>query len=394
MQKMPGHTTRLGGMITGLLLLLTGCDSSQLSSLQKDINHIASHWAPDRREGICNVAVARGRGGSVILTGETMDVEAKTEIINLAKTCGIPIVDSIRILPDTSGGNGGWGLITLSVANIRKQPEHEAEMTSQAVLGTPVRVLKIKNGWLLIQTPDHYLGYTEEASVERMNEAALSKWRQSERIIYTDNTGWIYTKTGNEVVGDIVAGSVLETTAETASFYEIVLPDGRTGVIPRTQAVGFKEWKSSVNPTGLSVCQTAASVSGIPYLWGGASPKAADCSGFVQSVYFRNGIILRRDASLQLHQGQEIDIVHWERTFREGDLLFFGSKQGTLHATHVAIYLGNSEFIHASGRVMVSSLDANRSNFDVGRKETLVAARRILNTTGNKVLTVAEHPWY
>ena len=387
-------TQYLAVIVAGMLCLITGCDSSQLSLLQKDINNIARRWVPDQREGICNVRVTRGRGGSVILTGETMIGEAKREMLTLAETYGIIMVDSIRMLPDTSEGNRGWGLITLSVANIRKQPEHEAEMTSQAVMGTPVRVLKIDNGWLWIQTPDNYLGWTEEASVDLMDDAALLKWQRSDRIMYTDNTGWISDKTGKEVVSDIVAGSVLETTARTEMDYEIELPDGRKGVIPKEQAVDFKIWKSAIQPTGLAVCKTAVSVAGIPYLWGGTSPKAADCSGFVQSVYFRNGICLRRDASLQLHQGQEIDITHWDITFREGDLLFFGSNRETHHATHVAIYLGNSEFIHASGRVMVSSLDTARSNFDLGRKETLIAARRIINTTGNKVLTIAEHPWY
>jgi hypothetical protein len=65
-----------------------------------------------------------------------------------------------------------------------KLPEHEAEMTSQAVMGTPVRVLKM-NGWCG-SSPDSYLGWTEEASLDLMDEAALLKWRRSDRS-YTDN---------------------------------------------------------------------------------------------------------------------------------------------------------------------------------------------------------------
>jgi hypothetical protein len=165
-------------------------------------------------------------------------------------------------------------------------------------------------------------------------------------------------------VSDIVAGSVLETTQIRKPFTKLYCPTAEMALFRKNRLL-ILEWKSAIQPTGLAVCKTAVSVEGIPYLWGGASPKAADCSGFVQSVYFRNGICLRRDASLQFHQGQEIDIAHWDSTLREGDLLFFGSNREKLQATHVAIYLGNSEFIHASGRVMVSSLDA-RSNFDRG----------------------------
>ena len=394
MQKNKILALRMTAIITGMLAVIGGCHSPDLSLLQKDINGIASRWVPDPREGICRVTVTRGMGGSVILTGETMVEEAKTEMLGLATTYGLVPVDSIRLLPDTSGGNGGWGLVTLSVANIRKQPEHEAEMVSQAVMGTPVRVMKVENGWLWIQTPDNYLGWTEEASVVLMDETAHERWQRANRIMYTDNTGWISSLTGNEVVTDIVAGSILEITAENAGTYEVILPDGRMGAIPHPQALGFQGWKSDVSPSGLEVCQTAFSVTGIPYLWGGASPKAADCSGFVQSVYFRNGIILRRDASLQLHQGQEVDIAQWKSALREGDLLFFGTNRGTLHATHVAIYIGRGEFIHASGRVMVNSLDSTRSNFDPGRMKTLIAARRLLGTSEKTVQTIAEHPWY
>ena len=44
-------------------------------------------------------------------------------------------------------------------------------MVSQAILGTPVRILKNEDSWLLIQTPDHYIGWTESSSVEPMTAA-------------------------------------------------------------------------------------------------------------------------------------------------------------------------------------------------------------------------------
>ena len=44
-----------------------------------------------------------------------------------------------------------------------------------------------------------------------------------------------------------------------------------------------------------------------PYLWGGTSGKGMDCSGFTKEVYFRNGMILSRDASQQVRAGEEIE---------------------------------------------------------------------------------------
>ena len=87
-------------------------------------------------------------------------------------------------------------------------------------------------------------------------------------------------------------------------------------------------------------------------MWGGSSVKGVDCSGFVQSVFFRNGLILARDASLQALHGSPVDITAGFGNLRRGDLLFFGSKEnGIAHVTHVAIYLGNSDYINSSGRV-------------------------------------------
>ena len=54
-----------------------------------------------------------------------------------------------------------------------------------------------------------------------------------------------------------------------------------------------------------SICKVARTFLGLPYLWGGSSAKAVDCSGFVQSVYFMNGLILPRDASLQALHGTD-----------------------------------------------------------------------------------------
>ena len=95
-------------------------------------------------------------------------------------------------MPDTLTNKKYTGLVTLSVINIRKHPDHRAEMVSQAVLGTPVRILKNKSGWYLMQTPDHYIGWTESASMETMTESAMDEWKRSDRVITLVNSGWIY----------------------------------------------------------------------------------------------------------------------------------------------------------------------------------------------------------
>ena len=112
--------------------------------------------------------------------------------------------------------------------------------------------------------------------------------------------------------------------------------------------------------------ETAKTFLGFPYLWGGTSAKAVDCSGFTSMVYYMNGIVLQRDASQQTKYGKEITTDYNWGKLQAGDLLFFGRKVSDSlpeRVTHVAIYIGDTEFIHASGKVRINSMDSSRKNF-------------------------------
>ncbi|MDR2886850.1 MAG: C40 family peptidase, partial [Bacteroidales bacterium] len=124
--------------------------------------------------------------------------------------------------------------------------------------------------------------------------------------------------------------------------------------------------------------------------------KAADCSGFVQNVYFRNGIILSRDASLQALHGENIDISGSFDSLQKGDLLFFGTMRDSVpRVTHVAIYKGNGEYIHSSGMVRVNSLDTARADFSNTRRSSLLLARRIIGNVSTEGITaVKNHQLY
>ncbi|NWN83383.1 MAG: C40 family peptidase [Halomonas sp.] len=82
---------------------------------------------------------------------------------------------------------------------------------------------------------------------------------------------------------------------------------------------------------------------GTPYRFGGDTPSGVDCSGLVQLAYQAAGIPVPRTADDQFHRLPEVDRA------RPGDLLFFDTSGGG-KASHVGIYRGNGQMIHAPGR--------------------------------------------
>lgn len=91
---------------------------------------------------------------------------------------------------------------------------------------------------------------------------------------------------------------------------------------------------------GTEIANFASQFIGNPYAYGGTSLTAgADCSGFTMAVYSNFGISLPRTATDQSYSGTEVLLDY----LQPGDLLFYG--YGSI--THVAIYIGNGQVVHA-----------------------------------------------
>ncbi len=121
-----------------------------------------------------------------------------------------------------------------------------------------------------------------------------------------------------------------------------------------------------------SITQNAKQFKGGKYVWGGTRPSGFDCSGYVQYIYNKHGISLPRTALAQSRTGKPVD----KDNLRAGDLLFFlTDKNRGIPVTHVGIYLGNGEFIHAAGKdkgIIVSPLNyGSYANIFVGAKRVL-----------------------
>ena len=377
------------------LILLLGCQSPSADLVQTEIDSIAKRWVPDKRVGICDLTLLKGKSNEMILRGESMFPEAKAEVLQLLVSKGISVIDSVQILPDTIHFEKNWGVVSLSVANLRSKPAHSAEMASQAIMGTPVRILKESDGWLLVQTPDQYIAWTNATSIKQMKRSEIIDWRNADRLIYTDTYGII---SGDDkltsVVSDLVAGAIVVKKSENKNIIEVTLPDGRSGYVSNQKWLNLKQWKDTVSVIPAKLIANGERFLGFPYLWGGTSSKGIDCSGFVKTIYFLNGVILERDASQQFKHGKEIDITSGWENLQKGDLLFFGSKE-TKRITHVGMYIGDSEIIHSSGSVRINSLDPKRENYSKHLSSILVGAKRVIGTpSGPGYLPVKMHSWY
>lgn len=372
-------------------------DKNEMDKIQCIIQELEYIYAPDSRTALFQINVEKDND-HYILKGETNLPEAKEEL--LKKLNESNIVDQIKILPGDELGEKIYGIIDLSVANLRTKPKNQAEMASQALLGTPVKVLKQKRGWSLIQTPDKYISWVENDQIFKTNYDSLTKWNNSDKIIYIKDFGFTYSKPDENSarVTDIVIGDILIYSGEISGFYKVAYPDGKAAFVKSGDCKPFKEWLGELSPTAENILKTAKSFMGIPYLWGGTSVKGFDCSGFTKTVFFLNGIILPRDASQQVNIGKPIDTRDRLENLQPGDLLFFGKKRNTLEKrkiTHVAIYIGEGDYINASGKIKINSFSKDKPNYSAYRDDSFVCARRILSSIGsNGVVTILNNKFY
>ncbi len=353
---------------------------------------VKNEYAPDKRTAIFDVNISED-DGIFTLTGETNLPEAKN--ILLKQVSDYKIKDELKLLPDEKLGNNIYGIVNISVGNVRTKPENSAEMATQALLGTTLKVFKQKGGWFLVQTPDDYIGWLDDDAFIVADKNKIEEYNNCEKVIVTNNYGTSFSENDEKSipVSDVVAGNILKYLNDEINFTKVEYPDGRLAYIPSSGVDVYSSWLKKIKLTQNNLIATAKSLMGLPYLWGGTSTKGVDCSGFTKTIYFLNGVMLPRDASQQVHVGELIDTENGFDNLQPGDLLFFGTKESETQkekVVHVGMYIGNMEFIHSSGMVRINSLDSTKQNFNEYRFRTFIRARRILSsldTNGVKLLS-------
>ena len=342
------------------------------------VERIGQRYAPDRRVTLYEIHLHK-KGDQIIVSGELIDGKLESVLLDSLRRLGAryEFVDNIRVLPGPELAPKSYGIVDVTVANIRREPKNQAELVNQAVFGTVVRLFKREKGYFYIQNWDRYLGWMSKASFQQVDSLRAGAWRTGDRLVVTAEYAKVWSRPGGkgELLARVVPTSVLLKRGREGSYYQVELPSGTLGYVAAA-AVLPESQLNRIHPTREGIVKTAKSFLRVPYLWGGTSVYGFDCSGFVQTVFRLNNVSLPRDASQMVRLGTEVSPgEHFEKVL-PGDLLFFGPKPDRI--THVGLSLGGALFIHEDAEVHINSLDPAHPLFNEYRRKTFRKVKRIL----------------
>ena len=245
-----------------------------------------------------------------------------------------------------------------SYLRLRSEASTKSTVLKNLAHNTLVDVLEVlDNGWCQISydgvtgyVSGEYLTISEEAApTENQAEEAAPVSAQADEAAPAAGEDALYVKvttgtlnirsgpgTDTDKVGSLHAGRLVQVLEVLDGWYRI-----EEGYISSEYAVQADPSQIS---KGQEIADYALQFVGYPYVYGGSSPKGFDCSGFTSYVYKQFGYSLNRTCSGQLDNGTPVSMDE----LQPGDIVIFRKGSTSKRATHVGLYIGNNQFIHAS----------------------------------------------
>ncbi len=274
-----------------------------------------------------------------------------------------------------------YGAVYHTFADVYAEPNVDSERLTQCIYGDVVRIEEEYASWYAVKVGPYpeLSGWMRKALVTPLPaKASYLTERHVTTIIIRQDQSEIFVWPSQTI--PITMGTELPFLGESGQWYLVRLPTNDIGRISRTAVrpvelfeiplITLKEPGTTTQPTERmrpillppdipkyrrDIIATAEQFLGNVYTWGGTTPRGFDCSGLIYFVYKLNGIELPRVSWLQYRNSFGKKIT--KRRLVQGDLVFFHTyKPGP---SHVGIYIGNNQFIHASPRagVTISNLD-------------------------------------
>ena len=290
-----------------------------------------------------------------------------------------------------------WAVVNSSSCFLRLKPDYESGNETQCLMGTVLHVKGAERYWRQVDAPDYKDVWTTELNIAFMDEAGKDAWIAAPKFICSAEYTHLFAAPSMNAdrVCDFTLGDLVRKgTQGIRGWVQVYLPSGREAWARAYDVMDFEEWVRTREATRENLLATARRLVGTPYMWGGASIKHFDCSGFTQFVYRQCGIVLPRNAREQIYTGEEVP-YDFDKML-PGDLLFYGTPASPgkrMVVAHVAMYYGDRKIIHSSQVVRISSLTPDGEDF---YDRQPLAVRRILGHVddGSGIRSVATRPWY
>ena len=275
---------------------------------------------------------------------------------------GLLLASTLALPAFAATGTVNTGSSTLRVRSLAGT---DGEILTTLKDGTQVEVLATaENGWYQISYGD-LVGYVSSDYLVVEDEGAVAAVAAADPLSETEETvqygrvtaSSLNVRTGPgtdyDRAGSLRSGTVVEILSGADGWYRI-----DSGYISAEYVTLIDASEAASSDKGREIANYALTFVGYPYVYGGSSPSGFDCSGFTQYVYKQFGYSLNRTASAQLQNGTPVSMSE----LQPGDLVLFKrSGTGSSAASHVGLYIGNGQFVHASTSkvgVIVSSLDS------------------------------------
>ncbi|MBC8346555.1 MAG: C40 family peptidase [Candidatus Marinimicrobia bacterium] len=237
--------------------------------------------------------------------------------------------------------------INVSVASLYRNGDFDSPVVTQALLGESCTIIDESEKWFRIRQPDHYEGWINKFY------GVISDTPYVPNITCHDLRGVVLSNPNSKVpMRELTFGAKL-SGKKLDQGWAVILPDGIDGWTEANLG------ENSLDLNRSTVVNLGKKFIGIQYLWGGKSPKGFDCSGLIQTIFIAMGVVLPRDSGDQSQFFAEQKIK--QENAVPGDLHFFGHKQTV---THVAMELGNDQYLHCQGWVKEESFSVNHPNYN------------------------------